>query len=77
MLGLLEGSWYESQCGQDMESFLVIGEDARTPSEHCTSTLEQGSEPPNAYLGPAINWPLIQGGPTFTHCGPPLSRLRG
>lgn len=70
MLGLLEGSWYESQYGQDMEGVLVIGEDARTPSEHCTSRLEQGSKPSSAH-------PLLQEGTAFTHCGPYLSPLKG
>lgn len=37
---------------QNVGSVLVVRGDARTPSEHCSGTLEQGTEPKNAHIGP-------------------------
>lgn len=37
---------------KNMEGVLVIMGGARTPSETCLGTLEQGTEPKNALVGP-------------------------
>lgn len=48
----MEGSWVESEGRQNVGSVLVVGGDASTPSEHCSGTLEQGTEPKDAHIGP-------------------------
>lgn len=39
------------QSRQNMEGVLV-GQGIRPPSKHCRSTLEQGTKPTNAHMGP-------------------------
>lgn len=41
-----------SEGRQNVGSVLVVGGDDRIPSEHCSVTLEQGTEPKNALIGP-------------------------
>lgn len=56
-----EGYRFKSRCGQNLGGVLVVGGGARTPSEHCCGTSEQGPEPPNAPL------PHLGVYPDFTH----------
>lgn len=54
--------------GREVEGSLVCRKDGvKTPSEHCLGTLEQGTEPPNAHIGPLMSELLIKGHLAFAH----------
>lgn len=62
-----EGSWFESQCRQNLEDALIVGRGAKTPSNHCPGALEQSAGPTNAHEGPRDKLGTNSGGPAFTH----------
>lgn len=47
----MEGSRFKTWLEQNMEGVLVVMGSARTLSEHCRCTLEQGTEPQNTHIG--------------------------
>lgn len=48
----LRGGGFNLGCGQTIEGVLVVGGGDRTPSQHRRGSLEQGTELPNAHIGP-------------------------
>lgn len=54
--------WAGEDFRQNMKGVLVIGEGAIAPSEQCRGTLEQGTKPTVARIGPCdelVNHPVV------------------